>query len=202
MPPSWPPQSSVDLLNARFGASVYDADWSTNTLPDAGILFHVIDGWEDQGALYLPAFKDISASFLFQAQRENGAPLTFHTFNGIMNGLILRPGVTKVKCASSKDSNGKCGADSRSGQAIGGALREWTKQQTAWRQTFYNEFIVDKEPWMEDPVGTVEAFINLCGLQKAFIERYQVNSSRFPCVTIKPDDWDAPFQLAPSDAWL
>mgnify|MGYP007078136033 CR=1 FL=1 len=193
--PSVPPipHSSVAILNARFSRSVYAADWSQNNLPDAGVLFHAMDGWEDGSKPWQPGTSDVSTSFLFEAQRESGMAIGAHTFNWASRGFILRPGVTKIQCAKPTDSSGHCGVPGTMyNEQIGPALRDWTDEQNKARRSWWNEFIVDRLPWLEDPPATLEAFVNACDLRDAFVEHFHLDASRYPCVRFT-DDWDNMF---------
>ena len=116
----------VAKINKRFHADPYSYSWSsTGSLADAGVLIHVIDGWEEVGygadGKTLRAWrsnKDImSCSLIFADQRPPGhedTPIQVYNrgLEGVQ-GLVFRPGSSmRIRCCTAKDSgSGHCRKD-------------------------------------------------------------------------------------------
>ena len=77
-PPSRPDGPLVERLNARFRRAPWSQHWYRwGALADVGILIHVTDGWEQNGAPWAPATDgpgatDMSASLVFAANYVRG----------------------------------------------------------------------------------------------------------------------------------
>ena len=78
VPPPPPNPPLVDSLNARFRRAPWSMLWDrSGVLADAGILMHVMDGWEDGGLPWAPGANgpgatDMSSSLIFAANHVPG----------------------------------------------------------------------------------------------------------------------------------
>lgn len=113
MPPP-PMPGAIRALNQRFAKLPWEVEWGADgTLPDAGILFHTFDGWEQTGAAWKPGTNgpgalEQSGSMVFAAQRVPGEPIPLFG-DRRSGGIIFRPGAsTKITCGKAKDSAGTC----------------------------------------------------------------------------------------------
>jgi hypothetical protein len=103
----------VEQLNLRFHRVPYRATgWET--LPDAAILVHQLDNWEDpkyrwRGRVDVISPWGMCTSLIHAGQLRLGTqpriPLDPATSSG---GFVMRPGATPITCAKSRDSMGAC----------------------------------------------------------------------------------------------
>ena len=238
-PPPFPPfatyQRAADVLNERFRRSPLTAEWHADgLLADAGLLVHIFDGWEDHAEPWLPATtgpgaRDQSASYVFAEQsaactgRGCLMPL-FGVGDGTdgrghpiqMQGLILRPVATKVKCGKSADSSGMCGGwcpSSRNNvdepwsealdklcswrpENFGTALRRVTEHQAKYKYFWYNEIIIDSKAWRAHGPLAVEAIFGHADIHRGFIEAFPHLAASHPLMEFDPSNWREPMRLA------
>ncbi|KAL3919578.1 MAG: hypothetical protein SGPRY_005577, partial [Prymnesium sp.] len=102
LPPLAPPSAVTEAINHRFRLKPYSVRWpETGALPDAAVLIHIFDGWEEHetGVFHhwradLVRRPQLSASIIYADQRAPdhqwiGIPI----FSGFSpDGVVLRPG--------------------------------------------------------------------------------------------------------------
>lgn len=110
----------VKRIIARFHDNVYSPEvWAEaggGPLPNAAVLVHVFDGWEDQGSSgeAWRAKGDMSCSLLYADVKPRRGPNLaipiFSAWGSGTQGLIFRPGrATRIKCGNAEDSSqGHC----------------------------------------------------------------------------------------------
>jgi len=194
----------VHALDARWGGS--------GVLPDAGLLVHILDGWEDHGAFGNLESTDQSSSLLFAANGFLGGKIPIYHGDSSQPGIILRPAATTVLCGKGGDSGGHCTWWCPSvaslgdvwtydypGDGCGGSWRPadipiYLRRQTAWqlahRRLEYNEFIYDGGLLRQTPL-VVEAYFG-----RAHEQRRQFMSSNPgmspPLLELDLMNWEAP----------
>lgn len=173
--PAEPPGSAVArAINERFNRNPIEAKWGASRgVPDAGVLLHLFDGWEDHVSLFQPQkgySRLLSSSFIFSGQNTGSGSISEVIF-GPRSGLIFKPEITRVACAMGKDAGGICHLpfcepdntahsvtnypgdgcqdSSWSPEHIGIFLGRVTQFQKAGRRSFYNEFLLDPKMWRE-----------------------------------------------------
>jgi len=102
-------------INARFRRSLFGAWPASGEVPDAGVLIHCFDSYEDHAAPWRPSGRgDFSGSFVFAAQqkaaRAGGGDGRLPLFNSCNNGgIVFAPGrLSCVRCGNGGDAGGHC----------------------------------------------------------------------------------------------
>ena len=152
---------------------MFGSGWSENgELRDAGVLLHLLDGYETNDMPWLPreGLDDVSASLIFHSMRNrdgsNGIPL----FGGTV-GLVFGPVTTVIRCGNAADAGGHCsdsmcryapaqedepfpgdGCQHRSWfpKDVGYFLEKVNAYQQLYDRSFYNELIVNAHAWDAD----------------------------------------------------
>ena len=184
----------------------------------------MFDDWEAGGRPWEPDSNrpEMSTSLIFGAQKgamgTHEIPL-FPGNNGGSAGLILRPGITKIRCGKAVDSSGSC---KWNGWCSSSRLsRPWTETQDklcAWRvrdfgaqlkrltehqeryhhlDNEYNEIIVDGTWWASHMPDVVEAVFGDRNAHTAFLAAYRsegISDATHPFVTIDRNDWTHPIR--------
>jgi len=158
--------------------------WGIGSIPQAGVLVHMIDGYENHGAPWVPSGlktgvdADMSTSVIYKGQHVEGESIPLF---GLGIGLILRPTRARVvRCGNANDAGGHCHelckhpdtdlasrefpGDGCVGQSwppsnIGVFLQRVTKFQHSAQRVFYNEIILDGVAWGKDPALTEAIFV-------------------------------------------
>ena len=216
-PPLWQGDSLADSLNGRFRRDPWSLEWSEDgALADAGVLIHVVDGWEDGSAPWAPATRgpgarDMSASIVFAA---NQVPLkAIPLFSDGLKGIVFRPGLTRIRCGKSVDSAGHCGGWCEPPDVnrpwnegtdklcawrpkeVGQQLQRLSGMQTKFSQLFYNEIIIDAAAWRDQLPGVVEAIYGDRGLHHRFLREFGLDASQLPFLMMNRADWVNPFRI-------
>jgi hypothetical protein len=193
-------------------------------LPDAGLLIHVFDGWEDGEKSYLPTSNGpgavgMSCSMIFAEQLTAGNTLTRALFNGGATGIILRPGVTKLNCGKPDDTGGECkdrvcpwrskveipfneGEDKFCNwppKTFGVELQRLTEWQAASQRLMYNEIIVDSPHWRAHMPDIIEGIYGNRQAHEEFLRAYAshgVSTQTHPFLAFDPSNWKSPFSIA------
>ena len=170
-----------------------------------------------------PSQLDASCSIISKDFMVKGAKIPVYT--GLeLDGIIFRPGVTRVNCGKGKDSGGHClHASSHeswcipSGQDIDlpgdgcgmlpwkpsdiGQFLEYTAGWTQLNQrTVYNEIIVNGSVWHDQLPMTIEAFFTSAGSKSGTAHtaaktfRAQYPLHSAPLVRFDVGDWNHPFK--------
>tara|TARA_B110001452_G_scaffold177970_1_gene149333 strand:- start:1672 stop:2334 length:663 start_codon:yes stop_codon:yes gene_type:complete len=219
MPPMPPaPLDLVSKLNGRFNQPPWEAAWVQDILAPAGILIHVVDGWEDGAAPWAPATKgpgarDMSASLVFAANRVPGKPIPLFG-SGQVKGLIFKPGATKLRCGKSTDSSGKCTHQcgtpdlnrpwneateklcSWQPRNFGTELHRLSDYQRRTRHLFYNEVIIDAAWWRDHLPDAIDAIVGDRELHRNFVAHFGLHPNKFPLLDFNRNDWGEPFGFA------
>eukprot|EP00908_Phaeocystis_cordata_P009580 Transcript_20373.p1 GENE.Transcript_20373~~Transcript_20373.p1 ORF type:complete len:446 (+),score=11.32 Transcript_20373:111-1340(+) len=217
-PPSRPDGPLVERLNARFRRAPWSQHWYRwGALADAGILIHVTDGLEQNGAPWAPATDgpgatDMSASLVFAANYVRGKSIPLFGSGKKSAGLIFRPGVTFVRCGKAVDSAGQCGgwcwntqgewseADDKlctwPPQHFGTQLHRLTDYQVKHGRLFYNEIIIDAPSWRSHLPGVIEGIYGDREMHRAFVAEYGLDEATFPLLHLDPMNWESPFSRA------
>ena len=193
------------------------APWSSDgSLADAGLLIHVFDGWEGSNpwepASSGPGATQMSASLVFAAQHVPGKPLPlFKGPRGAATGLLFRPGATKILCGKPVDSSGQCGGScgkdrlsspwsesadkfcSWQPDEFGPNLKRLTEYQTTYKNSFYNEIIIDSKHWREHLPECVEAVFGNRVHHEAFLKAFGLTEETHPFLALDVTNWEAPF---------
>ncbi|KAL1510781.1 hypothetical protein AB1Y20_007067 [Prymnesium parvum] len=217
-PPPLPPTPKLPaievVLNSRFHRLPFKRSlWKENgELADAGVLVHAFDGWENHGLNGNQESADQSASLIFDNNGYPGSKIPVFSNEG---GFILRPGITRLKCAKATDSGGHCDTsrmcpsittvgeswqyrdhpgDGCHGtwrpEDIGVYLHRVANWQLTTGQREYNEFIIDGDHMRAHP-SSIEAFYNSAAWQQ---ERFNAKHGlRVPLVKLDVYNWETPF---------
>jgi len=203
-------------ISARFRRTPYDMQWSAEgVLPDAAVLVHIFDGWEQRnadGSYVMWRAKpgvQTSASLVWADQRppccpKIGVPVFTRGQAGVQ-GMILRPGgTTKVLCGKGSDMSGaRCGRQGMwEPQDFGWQLKEQNEyertKQAPWSGRYdYNEILYAGDHFNAHLPDSVEAFFggDLARAQHAsFLAAYGLSAREVPFVHFNVDNWDVPFE--------
>ncbi len=104
-PPNLAPGTLLSEMNKRFHRDPY-GEWPSDFLVDRGVLLHCIDGYEDHVRNWIPGHNDkMSASLIYAATAVQGEKIPLFSCS---NGIVFRPGRTKLLCGNGGDSGGTC----------------------------------------------------------------------------------------------
>lgn len=210
-------------INKRFRRSPFRGDlWSSDgMLADAGLLIHILDGWEDNanGRMWAPGTNgpgatDQSASLVCAQQKVEGQRIPLFGGAAAVSGIIFKPGRTKVKCGKPSDSSGKCLAwcdRSRSSASVpwseaidkqcawkpqdfGVQLKRLVTHQVKYSYLWYNEIIVDAPHWRTHLPGAVEAIFGNRKAHRAFLAEFHLSEQSHPFLELDSLDWTSPFR--------
>ena len=195
--------SSAAAINARFRRVPGPHAWRTDgRLPDAGVMFHCFDEYEDHSHLWRPrqGVAELSSSMIFAQQRIKEQQ-TMDIFHGDCpnGGLVFRPWYGRVSCGHGMDNGGHCNfsplcdvgdpTDLRPGQGFPGDscrcpacswapgdagvfLVRVTKWQEEANRAFYNEFEMLSTDWEQGLPQFLEAFVDAPAARRDFLRSF------------------------------
>ena len=78
-------------------------------------------------------------------------------------------------------------------QDVGNYLQRLTAWQQHWRRVEYNEIVIDAPHWRAHLPDAIDAIIGNRGAYQAFIDRYDIDPTRVPLVSLDASNWETPF---------
>lgn len=212
---------SAASINERFHRSPFrNSLWSPDgTLADAGLLIHVLDGWEENGQMWAPGRNgpgatDQSGSLVCGQNKVAGQRIPLFGGRAAQSGIIFKPGSTRVKCGKPSDSSGKCIAwcdRSRASLSVpwseaidkqcawqpkdfGVQLKRLVKHQVTYSYLWYNEIIIDAVHWRAHMPDVVEAIFGNRDAHQAFLAEFDLSERSHPFLELDSMDWTSPFR--------